>query len=109
IVVGQQVVGVGDEVVTTLNNRRLVSTSGAWVRNGDRWQVLARRPDGSLLLSSLDRRGKVTVPGNYVQDNVALAYAVTVHKSQGLTVDDAVLVVGAATTAEHLYVGLTRG
>jgi hypothetical protein len=34
---------------------------------------------------------------------------VTVHKSQGLTVDAAVLVVGAATTAEHLYVGLTRG
>jgi hypothetical protein len=109
IVVGEQVVGVGDEVVTTLNNRRLVSTSGAWVRNGDRWQVLARRPDGSLLLSSLNSRGKVTVPGDYVQENVALAYAVTVHKSQGLTTDSAVLVVGAATTAEHLYVRLTRG
>jgi hypothetical protein len=109
VVVGAQVVGVGDEVVTTLNNRRLVSTTGAWVRNGDRWQVVARRPDHSLLLSSLDGRGKVTVPADYVQDNVALAYAVTVHKSQGLTTDDAVLVVGAATTAEHLYVGLTRG
>jgi ATP-dependent exoDNAse (exonuclease V) alpha subunit len=109
IVVGEQVVGVGDEVVTTLNNRRLVSTTGAWVRNGDRWHVLARRGDNSLLLASLDGRGKVTVPGNYVQENVALAYAVTVHKSQGLTTDDAVLVVGGATTAEHLYVGLTRG
>jgi hypothetical protein len=94
-VVGEQVVGVGDEIVTTLNSRRLVSTTRAWVRNGDRWQVLARRPDGSLLLSSLDDGGKVTVPGDYVQGNVALAYAVTVHKSQGLTVDDAVLVVGA--------------
>ncbi len=109
MVVGEQVVGVGDEVVTTLNNRRLVSTTGAWVRNGDRWQVLARRPDNSLLLASLDGRGKVSVPGDYVEDNIALAYAVTVHKSQGLTVDAAVLVVGAATTAEHLYVGLTRG
>ncbi len=109
IIVGEQVVGVGDEVVTTLNSRRLVSTTGAWVRNGDRWEVMARRLDNSLLLSSLDGRGKVTVPGEYVQDNLALAYAVTVHRSQGLTVDDAVVVVGAATTAEHLYVGLTRG
>ncbi|MGP8205403.1 MAG: MobF family relaxase [Acidimicrobiales bacterium] len=109
VIVGEQVVGVGDEVVTTLNNRRLVSTTGAWVRNGDRWQILARRPDRSLLLSSLDGRGKVSVPGDYVEENIALAFAVTVHKSQGLTVDAAVLVVGAATTAEHLYVGLTRG
>ena len=109
IAVGKQVVGTGDEVVTTRNDRRLVTSSGAWVRNGDRWQVLGRRPDGSLLLGSLDARGKVALPGEYVRENVALAYAVTVHKSQGLTTDQAVLVVDQATTAEHLYVGLTRG
>ncbi|MDA8355339.1 MAG: hypothetical protein M0Z95_03345, partial [Actinomycetota bacterium] len=107
--VGNQVVGTGDEVVTTRNDRRLVTTSGAWVRNGDRWQVLARRPDGSLLLGSLEGRGKVALPGEYMRENVALAYAVTVHKSQGITTDQAVLVVDQATTAEHLYVGLTRG
>lgn len=107
--VGNQVVGGGDEVVTTKNDRRLVSNSGAWVRNGDRWQVLGRRPDGSFLLASLDGRGKVNVPGDYVRENVALAYAVTVHKAQGLTTDEALLVVDRATTAEHLYVGLTRG
>lgn len=39
----------------------------------------------------------------------ALAYAVTIHKAQGLTTDEAVLVVDEATSAEHLYVGLTRG
>lgn len=60
--IGDQVVGVGDEVVTTKNDRRLVSNSGAWVRNGDRWQVLGSLPDGSLLLSSLDGRGKVNLP-----------------------------------------------
>ena len=38
-----------------------------------------------------------------------MAYAVTVHKGQGVTVDQAVLVVDRATTAEHLYVGMTRG
>jgi hypothetical protein len=108
-VVDKQVVGAGDEVVTTRNDRRLVTNAGAWVRNGDRWRVVARRADGSLLLGSLDGRGKVSVPGDYVRDNVALAYAVTVHKAQGLTTDEAVLVVDEATSAEHLYVGLTRG
>jgi conjugative relaxase-like TrwC/TraI family protein len=107
--IGNQVVGVGDEVVTTKNDRRLVTNSGAWVRNGDRWQVLGRRPDGSLLLASLDGRGKVNLPCDYVRENVALAYGMTVHKAQGLTTDEAVLVVDRATTAEHLYVGLTRG
>ena len=109
IPVGNQVVGTGDEVVTTRNDRRFVTSSGAWVRNGDRWQVLGRRPDGSLLAGSLDARGKVRLPSEYVRENVALAYAVTVHKAQGITTDQAVLVVDKATTAEHLYVGLTRG
>jgi hypothetical protein len=108
-VIGQQVVGTGDEVITTRNDRRLVTNAGAWVRNGDRWLVVERRPDGSLLLGSLDGRGKVSIPVGYARDNVALAYAVTVHKAQGLTTDEAVLVVNDATSAEHLYVGLTRG
>ena len=50
IVVGNQVVGVGDEIVTTHNARRLVTTTGAWVRNGDKGDianvaVIARRPE----------------------------------------------------------------
>jgi hypothetical protein len=106
---GEQVVGVGDEIVTTHNDRRLVTTNAAWVRNGDRWQVLPRGRSGGLQLSSLDGRGKVTIPWTYVKENVALSYAVTVHKGQGLTVDQAVLLVDRATSAEHLYVGMTRG
>ncbi len=109
ISVGQQTVGVGDEIVTTRNDRRLTTTTGAWVRNGDRWQIRHRTRTGALQLSSLDGRGTVTLPSEYVAENVALAYAVTVHKAQGITVDEAVLVVDRATTAEHLYVGMTRG
>lgn len=108
-VVGKQFVGVGDEVVTTRNDRRLVTNAGAWVRNGDRWRVIERRPDGSLFVGSVDGRGKVGIHSDYVRDNVALAHAVTVHKAQGLTTDEAVLIVDEATSAEHLYVGLTRG
>jgi ATP-dependent exoDNAse (exonuclease V) alpha subunit len=107
--VGHQTIGVGDEIVTTRNDRRLVTTTGAWVRNGDRWHIQHRRRDGSLQLASLDGRGIVTLPGVYAQQHIALAYAVTVHKGQGLTVDQGVLVVDRSTSAEHLYVGMTRG
>jgi hypothetical protein len=44
-----------------------------------------------------------------VAEAVSLAYAVTIHKAQGLTVDHAILVVDEHTTAEGLYVGMTRG
>ena len=47
--------------------------------------------------------------GDYVADDVALSYALTVHKAQGVTVDRAVLVADDATSAEALYVGMTRG
>jgi conjugative relaxase-like TrwC/TraI family protein len=109
VTVGTQSIGIGDEIVTTHNDRRLVTTAGAWVRNGDRWTVEQRTRDGAMQLRSLEGRGTVTLPGSYVQEHVALAYAVTVHRSQGITVDDGVLVVDRATSAEHLYVGMTRG
>lgn len=109
ITAGNQTVGVGDEIVTTCNHRGLVTSQGAWVRNGDRWKIARRGRDDSLVLHSLDGRGTVTAPSEYVHDNVALAYAVTVHKAQGITVDHGVLVVSGSTSAEHLYVGMTRG
>ncbi|MGI8685366.1 MAG: AAA family ATPase [Acidimicrobiales bacterium] len=109
VAVGAQVAGVGDEVVTTDNDRRLVTSGGAWVRNGDRWVVTERRRDGSLVVEHADGRGRVVLPGHYVADHVALSYAVTVHKAQGLTVDRGVVVVDEAASAELVYVGMTRG
>jgi conjugative relaxase-like TrwC/TraI family protein len=109
LVAGTQVVGRGDEIVSTQNDRRLVTTAGVWVRNGDRWCIDARHPDGSMAVSHLGNRGRVVLPADYVADHVALAYAVTVHKAEGVTVDRAVLLADSATMAEHLYVGMTRG
>ncbi len=109
VVAGEQVVGVGDEIVTCRNDRRLVTSGGCWVRNGDRWQVLDRHPDDSLLAEDLAGRGRVVLPGDYVREEVALAYAVTIHKAQGVTVDRCILLVDERTTAEGLYVGMTRG
>jgi hypothetical protein len=79
------------------------------LRNGDRWRVLDRQGDDGLLVEDLVGRGRVVLPGEYVAEEVALAYAVTIHKAQGLTVDRAVLLVDEHTTAEGLYVGMTRG
>ena len=109
IAAGGQVVGVGDEIVTLRNDRTLTTASGGWVRNGDRWHITDRHADGSLTVSHLDGHGRTTLPADYVAEHVALAYALTVHKAQGVTVDRALLVVDDTTTAEALYVGLTRG
>ncbi len=109
VAAGNHLVGVGDEIVTTRNDRRLVTSRGGWVRNGDRWCVLARSGDDRLLVEDLGGRGRVELPGDYVRDEVALAYAVTIHKAQGLTVDRSILLVDERTTAEGLYVGMTRG
>jgi conjugative relaxase-like TrwC/TraI family protein len=109
VAAGEHTVGVGDEIVTCRNDRRLVTSAGAWVRNGDRWKVLARHGDDALLVEDLAGRGRVVLPGDYVGEHVALAYAVTIHKAQGVTVDSAIVLVDERTTAEGLYVGMTRG
>jgi len=71
--------------------------------------VTQRHRDGSLVVEHADGRGRVVLPGDYVAEHVDLSYAVTVHKSQGLTVDRAVVVVDEAASAELVYVGMTRG
>jgi hypothetical protein len=109
IPVGAQLVGRGDEIITTRNDRRLRTTSRLWVRNGDRWRVDTRRDDGALVVSDLDGHGRVILPAGYAAEHVALAYAVTVHKAEGLTVDRAVLIADGASAGEHLYVGMSRG
>jgi len=100
---------VGDEIITTRNDRGLLTTASGWVRNGDRWHVRARHPDGSLAVDDAAGRGRLTLPAGYVTDHVTLAYAVTVHKAQGVTVDRAVVVADDSLSAEALYVGMTRG
>jgi hypothetical protein len=107
-VVGAMTAGVNDLVVTRENNRRLKTDTG-WVKNGDVWSVSATYPDGSMTVTRVDGQGSVILPASYVAENVELAYATTVHRAQGRTVDTAHAFVSPTTTREVLYVALTRG
>ena len=107
--------GVGDVIVTRLNERRLTAGSAGWVKNGDRWVVASRFEDGSLAVRELGRNDAphglaVVLPAWYVDESVELGYATTVHRAQGSTVDTAhALIDPQAASRELLYVALTRG
>ncbi|MAP64605.1 MAG: conjugal transfer protein, partial [Microbacterium sp.] len=99
----------GDLILTRQNDRRLAVGRG-FVKNGDHWIVVAAHRDGSLTVRQNRRRAwEVRLPAWYVSEHVELGYAMTVHRSQGATVDTAHLLVDPARTSrESLYVGLTR-
>ena len=107
-VAGGGTAGVGDQVCTRQNNRGL--TSGrTWVRNGDRWSVIATFDDGSMTVKRANGAGVVELPADYAREHVELAYASTAHRAQGRTVDTAHAIISPMTTREVLYVSGTRG
>jgi hypothetical protein len=107
-VAGAMTAGVNDLVVTRENNRRLKTDTG-WVKNGDVWSVSATHEDGSMTVTRVVGQGSVVLPAAYVAQNVELAYATTVHRAQGRTVDTTHAFVSPTTTREMLYVAVTRG
>ncbi len=112
--------GVGDLVVTRLNERRLRAAVGeGFVANRDTWRVTDRGPDGSLTVVAVTsaatghdgggKRRELRLPASYVSVNVQLAYAGTVHSAQGRTVTTARGLVTESTSAQALYVMMSRG
>ncbi len=102
--------GVGDIVLTRRNERRLILGSGRdWVKNGDLWRVSRVQDDGSLDVVHTRHRGRAHLPSAYVQANVELGYAATIHRAQGMTVDTAHVLLDDATTRQALYTAATRG
>ncbi|MEJ7725546.1 MAG: MobF family relaxase [Actinomycetes bacterium] len=107
--------GVGDLVITRENQRRVRTTDGNWVRNGDTWRVTATHTDGSITVTSsrherdASRGGTIRLDPDYVAAHVQLGYAVTAHRAQGATVDTCHVVATPAMTREAFYVAMTRG
>jgi conjugative relaxase-like TrwC/TraI family protein len=100
--------GLGDEIVTRLNERSL-ATGRSFVKNGDRFVVTATHDNGSMAVRPCSGGCEIVLPGAYVAGHVELAYATTCHRAQGRTTDTAHVVVSPATTRELLYVAATRG
>ncbi|WP_284329584.1 AAA family ATPase [Demequina litorisediminis] len=91
------VVGIGDLVVTRRNDRENTYGRGDFVRNGDTWTVTAVDKTGALTLSREGTHDQVQVDAEYAAQHVDLGYAVTVHGSQGRTVDHAHLLINDTT------------
>lgn len=99
---------IGDEVQTRRNDRSLMTGTGATVKNRHRWVVDEVGADGSLTVVD-EKRGRVTLPREYVAHAVSLAYASTAMAGQGRTVDHSLVLVDGPIDAAGIYVPMTRG
>jgi conjugative relaxase-like TrwC/TraI family protein len=108
-VIAQGHAGVGDLVISRENQRRMTTSDGSWVKNGDTWLVESIGADGTLVLTRTTTGASVTLDAAYAKRNVELGYATTLHRAQGRTVERAHCYVTPRTSRELLYVGMTRG
>ncbi|HSH22642.1 MAG TPA: MobF family relaxase [Acidimicrobiales bacterium] len=101
LAIGDLQLAEGDRVMALRNDRRL------GLLNGTVGTVAGRTRNGLLVRTEAGDR---EIPLHYVADgNVTHAYALTVHKAQGLTCDVAMLLGDDTLFAEAGYTGLTRG
>lgn len=110
--------GVGDLIQTRENDAKLKDSEGRLVLNRRVYRVTGIGEDGQLTAARVAGRnddgserlaGTVTLPGSYVEKNVALAYAGTVHAVQGRTVGyGGYLLVEEGMNRQQVYPGLTR-
>ena len=108
--VGTQTISVGDHIETRRNDRRLAYGPDQWVHNHDRWQVRAiDEHHGTIDVEHLRHGARLTLPADYVARHVHLAYATTIAAAQGLTVDEAHVVVTPTMYRSDLYTALSRG
>ena len=95
--------GVGDLIACRRNDY------GLGVTNRAQYRVTEVTETGGLVIQPLDDGDPVALPAGYVNADVQLGYASTVHAVQGSTVDAGHLVTDGGLDAAALYVALTRG
>ncbi|MEJ5995661.1 HRDC domain-containing protein [Pedobacter sp. Du54] len=93
---------------------KVVSISGNSIKvtfndDGTAFEALLETWDNTkYTLSETDQKIIQTSAGSFTQFPLRLAWAITIHKSQGLTFDKAVIDVGAAFAHGQTYVALSR-
>ncbi|MEX1009658.1 MAG: MobF family relaxase [Acidimicrobiia bacterium] len=94
----------GDRIMTLRNARRL------GVTNGTTGTVVSVDAEGRSLTVGTDDGIAVTLPATYLDSRAVVhAYATTIHKAQGLTVDRAYVLADDRLTRETGYTALSRG
>ncbi len=102
--------GRGDLIVTRRNNSRLRLFSGRdMVLNGDVWVIQEHHRNGALSVRHTQHGGRIQLPSSYVSTDVELAYATTIHRAQGMTVDKVHAMIDGTVSRVQAYVALTRG
>ncbi|MCF6204777.1 MAG: Ti-type conjugative transfer relaxase TraA [Methylococcaceae bacterium] len=98
---GKKQFGTGDRILFLKNNKQL------GVTNGSLGTVEETHEKNAQLLIKLDNGKSIKVDTNKYQ-NITYGYAMTIHKSQGVTVDHA-MVLATQSFDKHLaYVSLSR-
>jgi len=105
--VGDEVICVGDEVVTRRNDRTLRTSEGVMVKNRDSWVVHTIHSDRSITVAG--GNGTIRLPADYVASDLRLGYAQTSHATQGRTVNTALLLIDSPTDHAGVYTPMTRG
>ncbi|MGQ0805790.1 MAG: ATP-binding domain-containing protein, partial [Actinomycetota bacterium] len=94
----------GDRVVTLANRRRL------GVINGARGTVTSINHRAGEITVCFDTGPETTLPATYLRaGHLGHAYALTIHKAQGMTCDTALLLADDALFREAGYTALSRG
>lgn len=102
-------VGKGDMIQLRKNNRRMTTASGErFATNRDVVKVLGIAESGSVTVA-YDDGDTLQLPPSYVQEHVDLAYAGTIHSTQGRTVGTAHSYWDGTGSREAFYVAMTRG
>ena len=107
------VVGVGDLVMTRVNDYQLRTDQGDTVRNGNTWRVeriTAPEDSGSthaerrvlLQRTGMDNPDRAWVPETYLGEHARLAYGASINNSQGATMDATLSMFDEGRSAQNL-------
>ncbi|HZP14695.1 MAG TPA: hypothetical protein VFA96_02645, partial [Nocardioides sp.] len=93
---------IGDRVVALRNDRKIGLLNGTQA-------TVAGRAGSRLLIETVDGTRTEVPPYYLANGHVAHAYALTIHKGQGMTCDAALVLGGDTLYAEAGYTAITRG